>query len=214
MKSKAHFGLFAAIIALAIALPAPAYDYPLSPEAVRDAYFLGKANSAKRAEFFAKYTQQLPSPKTGPHVAMVQLETPFAVVAERTAQAPPHYFAPDAAAEFEGKPAVFRMHVQIDLTGSYGPQLPSISGGVRLRTGDFWRDFKIHLIQDKEIHTRTINGSPIYSAGDVTSGSVLTGAKVDLEFDAAKIKSAPATVEVVTPDGQNVKATFDLGTLR
>ena len=56
MQTKAHFGIFFALIAFAIALPTLAYDYPLSPEAVRDAYFLGKANSAKRAEFFAKYT--------------------------------------------------------------------------------------------------------------------------------------------------------------
>ncbi len=211
MKTKAHFGSFACLIALVIALPALAYDYPLSSEAVREAYMLGKADSAKRVDFFAKYTQRLPLPKTGPHVAMIQLETPFAVVVEHTAQAF-NYYAPDAAEEFAGKPALLRVRVEIYFTDSYNAHLPSITGGVRLRSSDFWHDFKIRLIQDKEIHAQTIHGSPIYSSSN--SASVLRGAAIDLEYDAAKIKSDDATVDVVKPDGQEVKATFDLGTLR
>ena len=111
-----------------------------------------------------------------------------------------------------GKPGFFRVHVEIDFTDSYGAQLPSVTGGVRFRPDDFWRDFKVQLIQGKEIHTRTVHGTPIYDDGASISG--LIGAKVDLEYDAAKVKSDDATVEVVTPDGQDVKATFDLGTLR
>jgi hypothetical protein len=210
MKIQTHLGVLAVLTALAVALPALAYDYPLSPEAVREAYMLGKADSMKRAEFFAKYTQQFPLPKTGSHVASIQLETPFAVVVEHTTQAI-NYYAPDAAQEFSGKPGVFRVHVQIDLTESYGAFMPSMSGGRRLRPGDFWRDFKIRLIQGKEIHARSVHGAPLYTGGDA---SVLSGAEVDLEYDAAKVKSDNATVEVVTPDGQDVKATFDLGTLR
>lgn len=212
MKSGNHFAVFVFLSAVAIAsaLPALAYEYPLSPEAVREAYMLGKGDGAKRDKFFAKYTQHPPLPKTGAYVQMIQLETPFAVVVEHTAQQL-NYYAPDAAEEFVGKPAVFRLHVEIDLTDSYGPLLPSISSGARLRSGDFWRDFKIQLLQGKEIHPRTIHGRPIYLEG---YGSSLRGAEVDLEFDAAKIKSDDATVEVITPDGQDLKADFDLGTLR
>jgi hypothetical protein len=209
-KSKSHFVLFALFLAAVIALPGLAYDYPLSPEAVREAYMLGKSDSAKRDEFFAKYTKQFPLPKTGAYVEMIQLETPFAVVVAHTAQAL-NYYAPDAAEEFVGKPAVFRVHVEIDLTESYGPLLSSTNGVAHLRSPDFWRDFKIRLVQDKEIHARTVAGHPIYLEGD---GSILSGAEVDLEYDAAKIKSDDATVEVITPDGQDVKADFDLATLR
>jgi hypothetical protein len=211
MKARTHFAIIVTFVALAIALPALAYDYPLSPEAIRDAYFLGKADSAKRAEFFANYTQHPPLPETGPYVSMIQLETPFAVIVERTAQAL-NYNAPDAAAEFEGKPAVFLLHVQIDLTDSYGPLISAGAHATRLRSGDFWHEFTIRLIQDKEIRAQKIHGTPNYHYG--TSGGALSGAEVDLEYDAAKIKSAPATVEVIAPDGQDLKATFDLGTLR
>jgi hypothetical protein len=210
MNTKPQLGIFAFFVALVIALPALAYDYPLSDEGVREACMLGKSDSSKRDAFFAKYTQHPPLPKTGAYVEMIQLETPFAVVVEHTAKTI-NYYAPDAALEFEGKPAVFRVHVEIDLTESYGPLLPSISKGARLRSGDFWRDFNIRLVQDKEIHARTIHGTPIYLEGD---GSILKGAEVDLEYDAAKIKSDDATVEVLTPDGQDVKASFDLGALR
>ena len=213
MKTRNHDTVFVfhSALIVAIALPALAYDYPLSPEAVREAYMLGKSDSSKRDAFFAKYTQHPPLPKTGPYVEMIQLETPFAVVAEHTARKL-NYYAPDAAEEFAGKPAIFRVHVEIDFTGSYGAQLPSETGEIRFRPDDFWRDFKIRLIQGKEIPARTIHGTPLYSDDATISG--LIGARVDLEYDAAKIKSDDATVEVITPDGQDVKADFDLATLR
>lgn len=208
MKIKPHLGVLTLLTALAVALPALAYDYPLSSEGVREAYMLGKSDSAKRAEFFAHYTQL---PPTGPHVAMIQLETPFASVVERTEQAL-NYYAPDADAEFAGKPAVFRLRVQIDLTDSYGTIISSNSHGARLRLPDFWHEFAIRLIQGKEIRPQKIHGTPNYFYG--APGAELTGAEVDLEYDATKIQPAPVIVEVATPDGQDVKTTFDLGTLR
>jgi hypothetical protein len=212
MRKRSHFGVLAYLIAtaIAVALPALAYDYPLSPKAIRDAYMLGKADSSKRSEFFEKYTQHPPMPATRPHVALIQLETPFAVVVEHTVQAL-NYYAPDAAEEFTGKPAVFRMRVQIDLTDSYGALIPS-NHGARLRLADFWKEFTIRLIQGKEIRAQKIHGAPNYFYG--TSGGDLTGAEVDLEYDAAKIKPENGIVDVATPDGQDVKATFDLGNLR
>jgi hypothetical protein len=212
MKARNHFAVFVLLsaAAVAIALPVSAYDYPLSSEAVREAYMLGKSDGAKRAEFFAKYTKTFPLPKTGSYVEMIQFKTPFAVVVEHTTQTP-NYHAPDAAQEFEGKPGIFRVHVEIDLTETYSAQVPAASGGLSFRHEDFWRDFKIRLLQGKEIHARSVHGTPLYTGGD---SSVLSGAVVDLEFDAAKIKSDDATVEVMTPDGQDVKAVFDLGTLR
>ncbi len=214
MKTRNHFAVFVFLsaVAIAIALPALAYDYPLSPEAVREAYMLGKGDGAKRDEFFAKYTQHPPLPKTGAYVEMIQLETPFAVVVEHTAQKL-NYYAPDAAEEFVGKPAVFRVHVEIDLTDSYGPLLPSISGGARLRPGDFWRDFKIR--SDPGQGNSRANDPWHTDLFSRRYGSSLRGAlKWIWNIDAAKIKSDDATVEVITPDGQDVKADFDLGTLR
>jgi hypothetical protein len=184
---------------------------PLSPEAIRDAYFLGKASASKRAESLAKYTVYLPMPKSGPYVAVVVFETPYVIVAERTARAVSGYFAQDAEEEFLGKPAVCRVRVRIYLTSSYSWQLPSPPGEVRFRPDDFWREFSIRLMQDgQEVSAKASLGTPLYSL-DL---GVLTGAEVELDYDPAKIQSAPATVEVDTPDGQHVEAEFDLAKLR
>jgi hypothetical protein len=39
------------------------------------------------------------------------------------------------------------------------------------------------------------------------------GARIQLAYDADKIDSAPITVHVVTPDGQDVQTTVDPGAL-
>jgi hypothetical protein len=211
MKPTIRFALTLIFSALLIAPLTPAYEYPLSSEAIRDAYFLGKASTNKRAESLAKYTVYLPMPKSGPYVAVVVFETPYVIVTERTARALSGYFAQDAEEEFLGKPAICRVRVRIYLTSSYSWQLPSPPGTVRFRPDDFWREFSIRLVQDgQEITAKASSGSPLYSL-DV---GVLTGAEVGLEYDAAKIQSAPATVEVDTPDGQHVQTTFDLTKLR
>jgi hypothetical protein len=41
MKTDARFGLSALVVVLAIALPAMGYEFPLSSDAIREAYFLG-----------------------------------------------------------------------------------------------------------------------------------------------------------------------------
>ena len=218
MKPKIQFALSLAAAALCAALPiarrAAAHEYPLSSTAIREAYFLGKESDAKRDEFFANYTQRSPMPKAGPHVSRIRLETPYAVVVERTAsQALANYVAGDAEEEFLGKPAVFRLRVRIDLTSTY-PAQSATEAGLRSRHEDFWRDFRIRLRQHAEIAPTNVRGQPIYSIGSELGGSMLLGAEVELEYDASKIQSAPATVEVDTPDGQHVRAEFNLAKLR
>lgn len=213
MNSKARMGMALALATLLVALPVFALEYPLSPEAIREAFFLGKKDAQKRATFLAQYTQTLPMPETGPHVAMIQFETPFAVIVKRVSQEL-NMLAPDAQEEFLGKPAACRVFVEIDLTTSYSAQLSSPSGGVRLRSSDFWKDFTFQLMQDdKKIPADSVRGQPFYT-GSAQLPSVLTGAYVTLEYDAEKITSGPIEVKVGTPDGQDISATFDLDTLR
>ena len=217
-KPKIQLALSLAAVALCatlpIARPLAAHQYPLSSTAIREAYFLGKDSAAEREEFFARYTHQLPMPKTGPRVAQIRMETPFAVVVERVAsKGLASYHAMDAEKEFLGKPAIFRLRVRIDLTSTYPAQSAS-EAGLHLRREDFWRDFPIRLLQSAKIEPRSVRGQPIYSIASDLGGSVLLGAEVVLEYDAAKIQSAPVTIEVDTPDGQLVRAEFDIGKLR
>jgi hypothetical protein len=63
MKTKTRFGFSAFLLALAIALPAFAYEYPLSSDAIREAYFLGSGQKGKDASFYAQYSQSRGAPR-------------------------------------------------------------------------------------------------------------------------------------------------------
>jgi hypothetical protein len=206
-----------AITALAISLaPAflAAYEQHLSPTAVREAYFLGQDNDDRTTEFFAKYVHQLPVPKTGPQIAEIEVVTPYAYVVKRARQAPLGYTAQQAEKDFLDHPAKFFVRVRINLTPSYPALIPERSGGtavVKSRGPDFWRDFKVRVIQEgREIPPRSVSGSPIYEL----DGGQLTGAEIQLKFDAAQIASEAVRITVVPPEGERVETEFDLTKLK
>ena len=66
-----------------IALPALAYQYPLSSIDIRDAFLIGNRNDDLTAALFAKYSRTLPAPETGPYVAQIELDTPYLQIARR-----------------------------------------------------------------------------------------------------------------------------------
>ena len=191
---------------------AVAYEHPLSSEAIREAYFLGSRKDGSSSDFIGQYTHHLPVPPDGPYVAEIQLETPYAQIVERARQRV-NYTAQDAAQEFLDKPGVFRLRVKIYFTPSYTPILESKDGKTVMRPDDFWRDFEIRFLQGGEIRAKLVRGEAIYGASPKGMRH-LTGAEVELEYSAAGIDSAPATIEVVTPDDRKVETTFDLKTLR
>jgi hypothetical protein len=216
MKSPGRWGLSILLLGLAFAAlqPALAYNYPLSPEAIREAFFLGKRNDEQTAAFFVKYIHSLPVPKTGPYVASIGIDTPYSTIVRRVQSSPTDYHAQEAEKEFLGKLGSFHVWVDIDFTPSYpNPTQMSPYGNAGVWIPDFWRDFKIRLKQDHEIEAQSVHGGPIYSdyAADIYG---MVGAEVDLEYDPTKIDGAPTDIEVITPDGQDIETTFDLTNLR
>ena len=215
MLRSAHALFLILLIGLSAAQPTVAYEYPLSPDGIRDAYFLGKANPSKREAFFIRYTVHFPRPKTGPYISLIRIITPYAFVVERTARSVPNVHAPDAQQMFHGKSIGLRIRVHIDLTPTYGWQVRSRNGGVALRSTNFWRDFNVRLIQRRTaIQPLAERGEPEYAFASAGSSSVLVGADINLQYDPSQVRSAPATIVVNTPDGQQIKATFDLSKLR
>jgi hypothetical protein len=213
MRTPARFGLSIFLAALAIVQPLLAFDYPLSDEAIRDAYFLGKANDARTAAFLAKYTQHFPAPKTGPHIAEIGIETPFVQVLKHSVEII-NYHAPDAEQDFLGNPMTFRVYVEIFMTATYWPMNRGPLS-MDMSAPSFWKDFKIQLLQDKEIPAESVHASPLLpNCGGEGVSCLPDGVRVELDYDPDRIASAPATVRVLAPDGQDVKATFDLAALR
>ena len=204
------------VAALLAAQPATAYEHPLTSNAVRDAYFIGKASASKREAFLSSYTRHFPRPPSGPYISLIRVVTPFVFVVERTARSMPAIHAPDAVQEFFGKPIPLRVRVRVDLTPTYGWQVLSPDGGVRLRNPNFWRKFNVQLIQRNGVVVQPVaeHGEPDYSFATEGSSSVLMGADIEMEYDPADVRSGPVTIVVQTPDDQQVQATFNLSDLR
>jgi hypothetical protein len=194
-----------ALSALAAAIPLLACEWPLTSASIREAYQLGRRKDVKAALFLKRYSQDFPKPIKGPHIAAVQLETPYMLVVKRSGESP-NYGLQDAEKEFLGEPAIVRFIVRIDLTPTYSKFI-TVDGESKPRPADFWRDFRIRILQGGEILPSSIKGQPQYSDG-------LDGAIVILEFEGGKIQCAPITVDVVTPDGQHIEAPFDLAKLK
>jgi hypothetical protein len=202
MKIVARWGLPILLLALTIAQTARAYSYPLSPEAIREAYFLGKGDPDKRARFFEKYTQFYPDPNSVQQVGMIEFETPYVLIAEGVSQSVANYFAQDAEQDYLGKPAICRVLVQV----YYG-------WGSAAPTARFQTDYVVQLKQnDREISSNKSWSEPLISNGSAPANP---GFQMDVEYDAEKIDSgAPATIEVLAPDAQRVEQIFDLPSLR
>jgi hypothetical protein len=212
-KRALSFAILILALALGTAIAAAALDYPLSSTAIRDAYFLGNRNDEQTTDYLSKYAHHFPMPKTGPYVQEIGLDTPFTQVV-RHAQVTWNYHAPSAVEEFQGKPLPLRVHVYIVLTPSYSPVPETTVANIYQWVPDFWNDFKVQFIQDKkEIPARNTRGGPLYAYADFGTPYV-TGAGIELEFDPEKIESEPVDIDVLTPDGQKIETTFDLGRLR
>src|SRR5271156_1454966 len=211
------FGMF--VIVLMIALPALAYQYPLSSIDIRDAFLIGNRNDDLTAALFSKYSRTLPAPETGAYVAQIELDTPYLQIARR-AKGALNYDSLDAVQEFQDKPMVFRVHVKFYFTSTYMPVPVTHTEGIPLNTPGypgFWNDFKVRLIQDKEVRPKSTEGAaifPMWGADGYGPPPSPIGGRIDVDYDPEKIDTADATVEVITPDGQDILVPFNLSQLQ
>lgn len=189
---------------------AGALVYPLTEEAVREAYFLGH-NGEKAATFLRQYVHQFPRPAKGPWVCEIGLRTPYAEVVRRAWEHSLDYSAQQAQKDYWGQPARFFVSVEIYLTVTYGFRTPPTDskGQVILPREEFWREFPIHVAQENSIEAKKVTSRLIYGR----YGN-LTGAEVLLEFEPEQFTSRVTQVTVNTPDGQTMEAKFDLNTLQ
>lgn len=122
-------------------------------------HFIGSHRDTSTTDFLDKYARHFSVPTTGPEIAMIQLETPFARIVEHSEHAV-SYNAPDVVQDFYQHPPEFRLRVQIYFTPSYGAIASSANSKVVFRPDDFWRDFKIELIQGTERIRASRAGGP------------------------------------------------------
>jgi hypothetical protein len=141
----------------AVALLAPpslAFDSPLSEEAVREAYFLGQRNNQSTLSFSDPYIQTLPAPEKGPHIAEVEVYTPYVQIIEASRRRSMGYSAQQAEQDYRHHRDKLYIRVRIDFSETYGAlELYRSPKSGRKRSGDdqplpdFYRDFRVGLSQ-------------------------------------------------------------------
>lgn len=196
MRNNTRWKLPLLLLTLALALSARAYDYPLSSNAIRDAYLLGTGSGRGGVDFLAQYSHQIPKLRAGSYTSVVRIETPYSQVAEHSAVTL-NYSAEDAVKEFLGKPAFFRIYLDICVASGAG------------------KPIKVKVLQnDKEINPKSVLHSPYFAAQESDTSLPSIGEHIQFDFKADKIDSLPLIIEIDAPDGQHAETKFDLAALR
>jgi hypothetical protein len=207
-------------LALSTAPAALAFETPLQPTAVREAYFLGQRRDETLALFLDKYTRHLPPPKSGPYISSITFFTPYALVAQLSSQHSIGYSAQQAWLDHRGRKETVRIIVQILLTDSYAAYMSRPTGsrpgspiGFVPRPYDFWEDFEVQVFDnDHELKPVSSSGEPDFLCSE--DGCSLTGATLQFEFAADAFDSDTAAILVDPPEGDQVSVEFDLTSLR
>jgi len=158
-------------------------------------------------------------PKDGPQIAEIELRTPYAQVVLHARQNSMSYSRAASEKDYTGAREVVVVRVRINLTPTYPAYIVDASrkGKITPRPDDFWRDFKVRVLQGSEVNPVQTRGRAVYQSGLVTprlSDDPLVGAEITLEFDGSQLRPDSTRVEVITPDDQTIEAEFDLDALK
>ena len=218
--------LLAVLFCIASSDISMAYEVPLTPAALHEAFILGQRNDAATAAFLNPYVKQITENSQEPHIAEIQILTPFAQVVDLSRRSTSGYSEEQAAREYHQRGDTVVIRILLMLPAAYPkPEAPANEApapaqqppapSTQLQPENFWQNFRFATKQHgKTIPTRFIRNKPIYSTPTKDTPSVLDGATVWLEYDAKDVASEETVVEVTTPDSKTIGATFDLKKLR
>jgi hypothetical protein len=191
-----------------------AYDYPLSPEAVREAYYFGRSSDrGKVAEFLGQYVRVFPSQNRNTLVGRIELRTPYQRVVQRSWDNQADYSAQLAESDYAAQSDMVevRFYLVFDNSHPSPSDLYSDSEGkVRDHRENFWREYRFRVTQEHVIEQRKLEGTPRYDC----CGGGLSGALVRLELDASALAPRRTGVEAIAPDGRTTSTDFALDQLK
>jgi hypothetical protein len=217
----------AIVTALCVLGPAAnAYDKQLDVRAIHEAYILGQRNDKSTGDFLAPYLTEITEPQNDVHIAQIELLTPFAQIVDVCRQKSADRYTEDQAIQdYKAHGNTVKVNVTLMLPSAYpktaeSKEVPTpapATGSEKsaMRPENFWQNFQFNLKQNgKTIPSRGISNQPIHSTATNNAPAALTGENVWLEYDVNDVASDLTTMEVVTPQGKAIKATFDLKKLR
>jgi hypothetical protein len=190
-KPRPGFVIFLAASALAIALPALAYQHTMSSTDIRNAYLLGNRKDSITESFFAPYEHALPAPRSGPFVATIGVVTPYSQIV-RLGEGALNSDVQEVEQQFANKKIPFLVRVGVNLTDTYPVPPPS---GLPV----FAVELRVYLLYSDTM-------SNVYQ---------ISGAIIEMQYDNELIEPYDdATIKVQTPDNQDIETTFDLARLK
>jgi hypothetical protein len=203
-----------------------AYDKQLDSPAIHEAYILGQRNDKSTGDFLSPYLSQITEPQNDVHIAQIELLTPYAQIVDICRQkSADGYSDEQAVQDYRAHGDTVKVNVALMLPSAYPktaeskevptPEPATGSQKSAIRPENFWQNFQFNLKQNgKIVPSRGISNQPIHSTATNTAPAALTGENVWLEYDVKDVASELTTMEVVTPEGKVIKATFDLKKLR
>ncbi|MGH9686575.1 MAG: hypothetical protein ACRD5K_05735 [Candidatus Acidiferrales bacterium] len=206
-NSGYRFPAVALALLMLAAFVAAAYELPLSPESVREAYFLGRHGQHAR-DFLDRYSKILPASQSSElEFSRVQILTPYAQIVSAALQDMLNDTAVDADQYYQGRslPVLIKLWV-------YCPSASGYSSVPFDRCSDSIRRTSIAVSQFRGIHAQDTTYTTLYTA--TKDAKWPDGVEVELQFSASQFQSAPVQISIATPDGQHAEATFDLAALK
>ena len=199
-----------------------AYEVPLSPRSIHDAYVLGQRNDHLTAEFVAPYVKQITATGAdGPRRADIQILTPYSQIVDEFRRNAPDYSEDQAIKNYQRRGNIVTVSIVLIFPTAYPKPQDKSSPATNpceipaLRPENFWRNFQFVVKQrGKALALRSIRSEPVYSSQAGDAASALDGATVWLEFDAKDVASETTTVEITTPACKLITSMFDLKALR
>lgn len=183
---------------------AGAYHYPLQSEAVRDAYFLGERNNFQTTDCLLQYVKHFSEPSSGRYfIAEIQIATPYQQIVLRGQRDTPGDSEVQTETDLRNQPLNFIVRVRIGLNFDDRdiPKQPSVWPALS-------PDLAIHVTQRHALTSISETHEGVYNH------HALVGWLFELQFNAAKISSAPLRISVKTPDGQIQEAEFDMAKIQ
>jgi hypothetical protein len=204
MRSRLPCRLATALLALvALSTISAAYQQPLSPESVREAYFLGRQTEQADA-FLLRYTQT-PFSRLDEQidVARIELLTPYAQIVRASRMDMANQNAVDVDQEYPARVLPLLVRVWFYPPASYVGPFDSFDVLARKSS--------VAVSQSHALAPQQSTFTTLYSSSK--DGHWPAGLELDLTFDAKQFRDVPMHVAISTPDGQHTEATFDLSQL-
>jgi hypothetical protein len=196
--------VIAALFVASQTAAAQTYHYPLHSEAIRDAYFLGERNNFQTTDCLLQYTHRFAAPQNGSYfVSKIDISTPYQQIVLRGQRNMPGDSELQTETDLTERPLNVIVRVRVELNVYHlGKKHDAIF------EPDPSRDVSVRVTQRNILTPETVTHEGLYNH------HTLVGWLFELQFDPAKITSAPLRISVKTPDGQIQEAEFDMAKIQ